>query len=108
MHSPRLEFFEWVVGTVMAEWKSGRARACSAAEDLVPQADAEDRDAPDRLAGQFHGSVQHGRVAWPVGQDHTVRAGGLDITPGRGVGQDDDATAAFAKGAQDVALHAVI
>ena len=74
----------------------------------MPEANAEDRDAPNGLAGQFHRSVQHGRVAWPVGQDDAVCAGGLDIPPGRGVWHHNDATAAFAKGTQDVALHAVI
>ena len=97
VHPARLEVFDRVVGAVVAEWQPRGARAGRATEDLMTEADAEDRDASDGLAGQLHRPVEHRRVTRPVGQDHPVRAGGLDIPPRRCMRKHDDATAAFAK-----------
>ena len=45
----------------------------------MAEADAEERDAAERLARQLDRSVEHRGVARPVGQDEAVRAGRLDV-----------------------------
>ena len=97
-----------MVGAVVAERKARRGRPRGPAEDLVSEADAENRDPADRLAGQLHRSVEHRRIARSVREHQAVRAGGFDVPPGRRIRQHHHATAAFAKGAENVALHSVI
>ncbi len=108
VHAARLQVLDRGVGAVVAEWKSGCARAGGAAKDLVSQANPEDRNASDGQAGQLDWSVQDCRIAWPIGQDHAVRSGGFDVPPARGVWQDDDATSSFAKRAKNVGLDPIV
>src|SRR5258708_1021423 len=50
VHAARLEILHRVVGAVVAERQARRARPGGSTQDLVAQADAEDRDSADRLA----------------------------------------------------------
>ena len=72
-----------VVATVVAERELHRARAEGATEQLVPEADAEDRDVPeqprDRVAGVRHG----GGIARAVGEEHPGGLAGQDVGGGR-------------------------
>src|SRR5437588_680254 len=43
--TPGVEVFDGVVGAMVAVWEARRGRPCRAAQDLVTQADAEQRDA---------------------------------------------------------------
>ena len=71
---------------MVAEGQLERVTADGPAEDLVAEANAEDRHLSDEFADRVHRVVHHGRIAGPVRQEHP---GGLhreDIGRRRGCG----------------------
>src|SRR5437868_11067447 len=83
--TPGVEVLDGVVGAMVAVWEARRGRPRRAAQDLVTEADAEQWDAAQSLACQLDRRVEHGRVAWTVGQDQAVRADRLHVRPRGGV-----------------------
>ena len=77
-----LEALHRVVGAVVTEGQLvGRAAQCGG-EDLVPEADAEDRDLPHQIGHGGGGAGQRGRVARAVGEEDAVGLEGHDVGGG--------------------------
>ncbi|OOL28542.1 hypothetical protein GQ85_31725, partial [Rhodococcus rhodochrous] len=84
-----------LVRAAVAELQLVGVEAERAAEDLVAEADAEERQAGvEDLAQQLHLGVCRGRVAGAVGQEDAVRVHGADAGQVRGRGQHVHADAA--------------
>src|SRR4029079_14819088 len=80
-----------VVRAAMAELQLERARAEREAEELVPQADAEDGLArPDERFDRPDRALERGRIAGAVGEEDAVRAAREDRLGARRRGKDLD------------------
>ena len=102
-----------VIAPVVPDRQTVRLRARAERQQLVAQADAEDRrTAPDRPAGQRpHGRdlrVHPRRVAGPRRQDDEVRGAGEDVRGARVGRQDRDLEPAGREGGQQRTLDAVV
>jgi hypothetical protein len=69
---PRVQVPYRVVGAVVPEGHLVRLAAQSEAEQLVPEADAEDRDLAEERAQRAHGVFESRRVSRPVGEEDAV------------------------------------
>ena len=79
-----LEPLHGVVGAVVAEGQLvGRAAECPG-QDLVAEADAEDRHPAHQVGHGRGGAGQRGRIARPVGEEHAVGLEGEHLVGGRG------------------------
>ncbi len=97
----RLQVFHRVVGAVMAELELGGPAAQGQAQDLVAQADAEDRLPAEQLAHGLHRVADRLRVARAVGQEDPVRVPGQDFFRRGGGREDLELAAGPVEGAQD-------
>src|SRR5438132_801439 len=66
VHTARVEVLDRMVGAVVAVRKTRGGCARGAPENLVAEADAEDREVAERLPRQLDRAVQHRRVAGTV------------------------------------------
>src|SRR6266849_11131246 len=81
LDAPGLEVLHGMVGAVVAELELVGAAPEGQAQDLVAEADAEDRQLADELAHRFH-EVRHGfGIAGAIGEKEPV---GLSLEDGRG------------------------
>ena len=92
----------------MAELQLEGLRAQRQAEQLMAQADAEDRLLADQVADGVDGVVQGGRVAGAVGQEDAVGVVRQHLLGRRRAGHDRHLAADLHQAAQDVPLHAEI
>src|SRR5438270_6951142 len=81
VHAPGVEVLHGVVGAVMAVRETRRRRARGAAEDLVPEADPEERHLAERLPRELDRLLEDSGVARTVGEHEAVGAGGAHIGP---------------------------
>ena len=107
--SPRVDVADRMVRAVMAEAQPARVGARGAADDLVAEADPEQRPpVGDRRPGEADRTVEPGRVARARRQDEAVDVAAQRIGDVDGVGQDPDPRAAPAERADDVLLEAEV
>src|SRR5438270_1536775 len=66
VHAPGVEVLHGVVGAVMPVRETRRRRARGAAEDLVPEADPEERHLAERLPRELYRLLKDRRVAGTV------------------------------------------
>ena len=105
---PRREVLDGVVGAVVAERQLDRRAAERPGQQLVAEADAEDRDAGAEQVGEDRRRAGDlGRVARPVAQEDAVGVAGDDVG-GRRRGRHDLDRAEAGEVAQDRALDAVV
>jgi hypothetical protein len=98
-----------MVGAVVAELHLHRLRARGEPEELVAQADSEDRGAgADDLADRLDGVVARLRIPGAVGEEDAVGLQRQRILRRRGRGKHRDPAAALGQVAKDVVLHAVV
>ena len=98
-----------MVATVVAELEPRGRCPHRPAQDLVTEADAQQRNpALQQLLAQTDRSGQVGGIARTVAEQHPVRRMAEDVVDGRVVTEDHHLGAAAAQGAQRVALHAVV
>src|SRR5439155_24153365 len=98
-----------VVRAVVAESQPRRLGARCPRDDLVPEADPEERPAiVDDRASETHRAVETGGVAGPRRQDEPVDVSGEGDPARNRMGQDPDASAAFAHPLDDVRLEAEV
>ena len=95
-----------VVRTVVAEGHLEGLRPEHDREDLVAEADAEDRLHLHQLTGRLDDARHGGRVARPVRQEDPVGLQREDLGRGRRAGHDRHVEADVHQAAQDVPLHA--
>ena len=104
-----LEVLDRVVRPVVAEPEPARLGACGAGDDLVPEADPEERPpVGDHGAGERDLCRQPRRIARPGRQDDAVHVGGQDLRRGGGVREDPHARAPVAHGPHDVGLQSQV
>ena len=97
-----------VVGAVVTEAQLVGVEAERAPEDLVPEADAEQRHVAEQRA-HVVGRVGDGRgVAGPVGEEHAVGIAGQHLRRGRVGGHDVDRAAVREQVGEDGALDAEV
>ena len=105
-------FQDGVVGAVVSERHFVGVNAEGASEDLVSEADAEDRQggtfAHDPAESLLGVSAGGGGVAGSVGEEKSVRLAGEDLLGVRGGGDDSHARAEVGEVTQNVALDAEI
>jgi hypothetical protein len=108
LDAARAEVLHGMVGAAMAELElEGLPSACKA-EDLVAEADAEDRKLVDQLARGLHGIRERLGVAGAVREEDALGLQGEAIRR-RGVGgHDGDVAAQGGEHPQDVLLHAEV
>ncbi len=100
-----LVFDDRDVDAPVAELHLVGAQPECAAEDLVAEADTEQRQAlTEHLLGQVHRTVGGGRVAGTVGQEHTVGLQVQDVVQCRGGRQHMHSDAALREHARGVGL----
>jgi hypothetical protein len=92
----------------MSELQLVRFASDRETEQLVSEADAEDRLPADQFADVRHLRLQRLRVARAVGEEDAVGIEGEDILGGGQRGDDGDAAARLHEAAQDVVLDAEI
>ena len=97
----RLQVFHRVVGAVMTELELGGPAAQGQAQDLMAQADAENRLLAEQLAHGVHRVADWLRVARAVGQEDSVRVPGQDFFRRGGGREDLELAAGFVERAQD-------
>jgi len=97
-----------MIAAVVAEWQSCRPGAGRLTDELMAQADAEERQTPDQLPRYGDGGLELRRVTRSVGKNNAVRAAGEDPVEVAVVRQDLDLHPARAQGSQRVPLDAVI
>ena len=106
LDEPELEVADRVVGAVVPEAKARRLGARGPPDDLVPEADAEQRPAVvDDRPGERDLGVEPRRVAGPGRQDHAIDVGGEDVRGRCRVRQDPDARATSKHRPDDVVLE---
>ena len=98
---PVREVLDRVVGAAVAERQLERLEADGAAEELVAEADPEDRPLADELADGRDDVVERGRVAGPVGEEDEVGVVGEDVLRRGVAGQQRHPAAALAELADD-------
>src|SRR5215203_1430099 len=104
-----LELLDRMVRTAVPELQFVSAAAHRQREDLVPEADPEDRDLfLHQLARVLDRVVENGRIPGAVAQEHTVGTGGKQIGGRRRRREHADVTAVRREPAQDVVLHAEV
>ena len=103
-HPAAAQVHHRMVPTVVAETQSGGGRARRLADQLMAEADTQDRDPPQQLAGQPHLGFESRRIARTVGENNRVRAPGLQRRRAHVVPMDDHLDAPGPQRAQDVAL----
>src|SRR4051794_29492153 len=97
-----------MVAAAMSELQLVRAAAEREAEELVAEADAEDRDLPDEMADVLLRVRHRLRIARPIRKHHAVEALREDfVRVGRG-GIDSDVATFLRKMTEDVAFHAEV
>ena len=79
LDAPGAQVLDRVVGAAVPEAQLVGVEARRAAQQLVPEADAEDRHAADHLAQLGDDVVERGGVARAVAEHHRVGAGGEDL-----------------------------
>ena len=104
LHPPGRLVAHRVVGTVVAEPQLVGVAAEREPEDLVTEADAEQRDLADEPAHDLRHALHRGRVAGAVRQEDAVGIAGEDVGRGRGRGHHLDVTPRADEVAQDRAL----
>ena len=97
-----------VIRAAMAELQLVRLAAERQAEDLVPQADAEDRDPADQLAHLRGLKLERLGIAGAVREEHAVGLQREHVFGRGGRGHHRHAAADVHQPAQDVALDAVV
>ena len=103
------EVLDRMVGGVVAEGEAPGPRAGRATDDLVAEADSEERPAVgDDLASQRHRAVKSGRVAGTGREDHSVDVRGEGLRSRGGMWQDANASSAAPETADDVRLEAEV
>ena len=103
-----VEVLDGVVGAVVAIREARGRRPSRPTEDLMPEADAQQRDSAEGMPRQLDRSVQNGRIPWAVGENQPVGAKCLHVRPRGRMRQHDDSTASLAQRAKDVRLDAVV
>ena len=105
-HAATGEVFDGLIAAAMAEFQFERFSAERLPENLVAEANAENRNARrDKIADGLHGVTERGGIAGAVGEED---AGGFVLERGgggRGRGHDLHAEAALAEAAEDVVFH---
>src|SRR5262247_3208647 len=102
------DVLHWVVRAVVPERQLVRPAAGREAQDLMAQAYAEDRHAPEKPADRLD-QIRHALgVARPVGDEHAVRLRLEDLRGRRRRGHHRHVAADRAELAQDVVLDAAI
>ena len=106
---PELDVVDRMVRPVVSEPEPGRVRARRPTDDLVAEADAEQRPAvvDDRLR-QGHGAVESSRIPRARRQDQAVDVRSEGDSGRDRVRQDADPGAAVAHGADDVGLQSEV
>ncbi len=109
VHGPELGIAHRVIPAVMSETEPRRGCAGSLAEDLVPEADAEQRHAPvEKVAAQLDRVGKARGIAGSVGEDDPVRIVTKHILDARVLTNEDDLGATAAERAHLVQLDAVV
>ena len=103
----RGEVFDRVVGAVVPERQLDRLGAQGPAEQLVAEADAEDRHLAEQLADRLDGVGHLSRVARPVGQEDAVGLASQHVGRRRR-GRDDVDRAEAGEVAKDRPLDAEV
>ena len=108
-HPLRRQVLHRVVGAVVAELHLQRLRADRQTEDLVAEADTEQRHLRlEDLARRRDSVVARLRITGPVRQEYAVGIHGQDLGGGRRRRHHRDAAAEACERAQDVALDAEV
>ena len=84
------EVFDWLVSATVAEFEFVSRAAKDVPEDLVSEADAEDRGFANELLYFFVDVAERGRIAGAVREEDAVRVLGEDFGGGCGGGDDFD------------------
>ena len=108
LDAARAEVLDGLVPASVAELELERLRAHRDPEDLVPEADAEDRNAPDEVANDLDGVARSLRVAGSVREEDAVGPECQRLGGGEGGRNDGHARARIAQAAQDVLFGAVV
>ena len=93
---PRLQVFDRVVGTAVAEGELVGLEADGTTEQLVAEADPEDRLVADQAADRVDDVVEGGGIAGAVGEEDDVGLLGQDLLGGAGAGQQRQLAAVLA------------
>lgn len=97
-----------VVRTAMTELELERLRAAGQTEQLVAEADAEDRLLAQQAANRADRVVERLGIAGAIREEHAVRLDGEHVFGGGGPGQDRHPAAHVEEVPWDVPLHAEI
>src|ERR1700689_5185812 len=97
-----------MVGTVMAEAELVGPSTERETEDLMAEADSEDRLAPEHAAYGCARVRQRGWIGWTVGEKNTVGIGRKDVVGGGRRRHHAHAKATRDQAMQDVALDSVV
>lgn len=102
------QVFDGLIATPVAKFQLKGAAAVGVAEDLVAEANGEDGLFADELTDLLVDVLECRRISGAIGEKNTIRIPGEDLLRRGGGGDDIDAEARLAQGAQDVALDAEI
>ena len=105
---PRLEVLDGLVAAVVAELELERACPDRLSEELVAEADPEDRSLAEEVPHARDLVVQHGGVAGAVREEHAVGLLGEHLLRRRGRGKHRHAEADLGQRPEDVLLRAVV
>jgi hypothetical protein len=104
----RCRDFHRLIAAAMAEFQFVRFGPDRPAEQLMAQADAEDRDFADRPFDRLDRVIQHGRIARAVADEQPVGPMLENFLGGHIRRKDRDLDAALAEMPQDILLGAAI
>ncbi|MBA7606143.1 hypothetical protein ES703_13282 [subsurface metagenome] len=108
LHLAGLQVLHRVVDPPVAELELVCLRPQGQSQDLVPQADAKDGDAPQQLPHGLDGGPHRSRIAGAIGEEHAIGFQSQHLVGG-GVGRDYRyGTAVSLQDAQDVPLDAEV
>jgi hypothetical protein len=97
-----------VIRTVVAEFQFKGFSAEGEAAQLVAEANAKHRDAPDELANIFDGVIDWLRIAWTVRKKHAIRTHAQDLFRCGLRGHDRNFAVMIHEQAQNILLDAEI
>src|SRR5579862_249353 len=106
--APALQILHGLVASVVPELQFEGAPAIGVAEQLMPQANAEDRLLPDEFAEFLVDITERRGISRAVGKKDAVRVHGENILRGSARGNDAHLEAVPTQVSEDVALYAIV
>ena len=105
---PCLFLPHWLVDAVMAEFQFFRFSPGSLSEDLVPQADAKDRQFSQDRGCRCHQVGEGRRISRTIGKKNPIGSPGKDVLSCCCCRQDDDLTSSCFQVAEDVVFNSAV